>query len=151
MANETFYNRTKKDLAEAVYDWSTVADARIRLLLLDVVPAGVFDPDVDDVAELLAVATASECSGTGYVRKDVPAAGRSVTLDDGFDRIQLEAADIVWSGADFTDVVGWLMYYDSTGTDADATNWPIAYGGSAAEPNGAALTLSFPNGVARHA
>lgn len=149
MANEVFYNGAKADLATATYDWATIADNRIRLLLLNVTDATAQNPDTDDIAALLA-GSAAECSGTGYTRKDLPAAGRSVTEDDTNDRAQLEAADITWTGADFNAVVAYVIYYDSTGTDADATNWPIAYGEQSAAPNGGDLTLSFPNGVARH-
>lgn len=149
MANELFYNGAKADLAQAVFDWATVADARIRCLLLATTAAEATNPDTDTITALLA-GSAVECSGTGYTRKDLPAAGRSVTEDDANDRAQLEAADITWTAADFTDVVAYVIYYDSTGTDADATNWPIAYGEQSAQPNGGDLTLSFPNGVARH-
>ena len=149
MANEIFYNGAKFDLATALFDWATVADARIRVMLLTVTGAVAQNPDTDDIAALLAGAE-TECSGTGYSRKDLPAAGRSVTEDDTNDRVQLEAADVVYSGADFNDVVAYVVYYDSVGTDTDATNFPIAYGEQAAEPNGGDLTLAFPNGVARH-
>ena len=149
MANEIFFNGAKADLVQAIYDWATVADARIKLLLLSVTGAEASSPGTDTVAAILA-GLATECSGASYARKNLPAAGRSVTEDDGNNRIQLEAADIVWTAADFQDVVAYVVYYDSTGTDADATNWPIAYGEQAAQPNGGDLTLSFPNGVARH-
>lgn len=147
MANEVFFTQGRYELASAGFDWETVADARIRVLLLTVA-TGAGNPDHDTVTA--AIASATECSGTGYVRKDVPASGRSITVDDTNNRIQLEADDITWTGADFTDVAAWLMYYDSTGTDSDATNIPIAYGELVAEPNGGPLTLGFPNGVARH-
>ncbi len=149
MANETFFNGAKFDLATAVFDWATVADARIRLLLLTTSAAEVINPDTDTITALLAGA-AVECSGTGYTRKDLLASGRSVTEDDTNDRVQLEAADITWTGADFTDVAAYVVYYDSTGGDGDGTNWPVASGEQVAEPNGGDLTISFPNGVARH-
>lgn len=77
-----------------------------------------FDPDHDTVDNV----DANELSGTGYVRKTL--ASKTVTVDDTLDEVRYDAADVVWTGANFGTVAGAIVYkFVTNDTDSVPLVW----------------------------
>jgi hypothetical protein len=84
--------------------------------------------DYDTITALLAGAS-DECDFTDYVRKTL--ASITVTVDDTNDRVDIDCADITWTGAGgaSNNTIGKLVtfYVPDTGTESDTTNIPLTY------------------------
>jgi hypothetical protein len=133
---QVFYNRFKQRVLTAQIDLDS---ANIRCLILEATAAGAFDPDLHTVANLLAVGSVVEATGTGAVRKT---ATLDVTHDDVNNRADISlTADIVWTGANWGDAVAVVFYDEGGGTDG--TRQLIAYydTGLPITTNGGSLTI----------
>ncbi|MFL6145574.1 MAG: hypothetical protein ACJ72N_27400 [Labedaea sp.] len=94
--------------------------------------------DYDTVSALLAAAT-NEQSTMG--RKTL--ASVSVTVDDTNDRVNLDCADITWSGATGNAISDILICYDpDTGTGTDADLVPLSWHDFSATPDGSDITAT---------
>lgn len=149
MANETVYNRFKFRSASGLTDWDS---GDPRMLLLESTAAGAYDPDLNSVADLLAVGSVAEMIATNYAR--VALTGESVTEDDTNNRANLDANDVVFTnlgvpaGTDGSAVAA-VVYDEGGGTDA--TRWLISYhdAGFPVVTNGQPLTVATPSDVLR--
>jgi len=110
-------------------------------------------PDVlnnhDTVAALIA-GTNTECGFTNYVRKDVVAAGITLTVDDTANTMTLAfATAITWTSAtdDDADPVKLVVAYDPTGSSADAALIPLCHHDWAPTLNGNDLVMTAGNFV----
>lgn len=119
---ETTYNRAKDDMAEAY-----IAGRTFKMLLLKTTAAGAFNPDIDTVTALLAVATVAECDFTNYSRKTL--ASLTATEDDTNNRANVDAANVTWTAAggasNNTPVAA--VIYDATTDTNDGTRILVAY------------------------
>lgn len=136
-------NRHKKDELAA---W-LAAHSTVKVLLLKVAPAGCFDPDLDTVAQLLAVSTAAECDFTNYARKTL--ASVTATEVDGSDWAALDAANVVWTsaGGATNNTPAAAAYYDEGG-GTDATRILVGVtstGFGSTTTNGGDLTYAIPD------
>lgn len=123
------YNKTKQG-GEA-FTWSS---STIKMLLVS--SSYTFNPDHDFVDDV----DANELSGTGYVRKTL--ASKTVTVDDTNDEVRYDAADPVYTGADFGTVAAGIVYVEVTN---DTDSIPLAYVEltSPAVTNGGDFTFQF--------
>lgn len=144
---EVVYNRFKYRSARAETDWD---GGDIRCLLLETTAAGASDPDLDSVADLLAVGSVAELVATSYARKALT--GEAVNLSDANNRAELDAAIPVWTalGAASGDAVVAAVIYDEGG-GTDASRWLISYhdSGFPVSLNGGDFELTTPNDVVR--
>ena len=118
---ETVYNLAKSGMADGSIDLDTNT---IRILLLKTTAAGAYDPDLNTVADVLAVGSVAECDFTNYVRKTMTV---TVSVDDTNNRANVDAADVTWSsagGASNNTPAAALVYKFVTD---DASSTPIAY------------------------
>lgn len=140
---DTVYNRGKYLLTTGGVVWGTT-DLRLLLLITDdnnALPAAAWDPDLNTVADLVAVTNVSEATGTGYVRKTL--SGMVVTEDDTNNRAVLDADDITWTGLSAGTVRAAVVYkYNAADASAELislhdTNFPkVTTGGD--------MTLAWP-------
>lgn len=86
-------------------------DDTINVLLVD--DTYTADKAHDFVSDVVA----DELSGTGYTRKTL--AGKSVTLDNGNNRVTFDATDPVWTGLD-AGVIGGAVIFKQVTNDADS-------------------------------
>lgn len=86
-------------------------DDTINVLLVD--NTYTADKTHDFVSDVVA----DELSGTGYTRKTL--AGKSVTLDNGNNRVTFDATDPVWTGLD-AGVIGGAVIFKQVTNDADS-------------------------------
>lgn len=105
--------------------WDDAAGTAIKMGLVKVQPtAADTQAEVDDlntVNDLLVTAGATECDFTNYVRKDLSRS--AVAEDDTNNRVNLDAADVVWTsagGATNNTILG-AFYYDATTDTNDTT------------------------------
>ncbi len=118
---ETVYNLAKSGMADGSIDLDTNT---IRILLLKTTAAGAYDPDLNTVADVLAVGSVAECDFTNYARKTMTV---TVSVDDTNNRANIDATDVTWSsagGASNNTPVAALIYKFVTN---DAGSTPIAY------------------------
>ena len=123
---ETVYNRFKYRSAAGLSIWGGALDA--RCLLLETTVAGAFDPDLDSVADLLAVVGVAELVATNYARKAL--AGEAAAVDDANDRANLSMTAVTWTalgvaGGGDGSIVAVVVYDEGGG--ADASRWLISY------------------------
>ena len=118
---QTVYNIAKSRMASGDLDLNTDT---LGMLLLKTTAAGAFNPDVDDIAELLAVATVAECDFTNYVRKTFVG---TVTVDNTNDRANIDAANVTWTtaGGALNNTPVAAVIYEELGVDS--ADIPIAY------------------------
>lgn len=139
------YNRFKYRNAHGD---TIIGTADFRMLLLETTAAGAFDPDLDSVADLLAVGGVAELTATNYARGTL--AGEAVAVDDANDRANADFTDQVFAtlgvaaGTDGS-VVAAVVYDEGGG--ADATRWLVSYhdSGFPVVTNGQNLTVATPN------
>lgn len=108
------FNRGKKRLAES--GWNTGLDVRALVLAGTSVPAGAENPDLNTVAELLAVSGAVEASAAGYAR--VALTGETVLENDTTDTADLDAADLSWASIATGDTLRAVVFYVEGANDA---------------------------------
>lgn len=146
---DVVYNIAKARMASGSLDWDTTD---IRCLLIGTnanTPAQMYNPDLDTVQALLALAGIAELATTGYSRRTVGT--RTVTEDDANDRANLDAGSITWTaigtGAEAARAL--VIFEEGGGTDATRnlisfhdTNFPKTL-------NGGDLTVNTPNDVIR--
>lgn len=144
---EKVYNRFKFRSASGATVWGT---ADTRVLLLETTAAGAFDPDLNTVADLLAVGGVLELVAPNYARKVMT--GEAVVEDDVNDRANLGGTIPVWTslGAATGDVVVAVVVYDEGG-GTDATRQLCSYhdSGFPISLNGGDFTVSTTNDVMR--
>ena len=149
------YNRFKFRSAHGDTQWGSTAPspADVRILLLETTAAGAFNPDLDTVADLLAVGSVAEFVGTNYARGTVVETDPTGP-DDTNDRVNLDITDQVFTSlgvAAGTDgsVVAAVFYHEVAA--ADASRHLISYhdSGFPVVTNGQNLTVAAPNDVLR--
>jgi hypothetical protein len=116
-------NRGKLLLMQGI--WDDAGATAIRMGLVKVQPAGAdTQAEVDDlntVNDLLVTAGATECDFTNYARKNLSRS--NAAEDDTNNRVNLDAADVVWTaagGAANNTILG-AFYYDATTDTNDTT------------------------------
>lgn len=87
------FNRGKKRLAES--GWNATLDVRALVIAGSSVPAGAENPDLNTVAELLAVSGTVEAAATGYARTALT--GEAVLENDTTDTADLDCADLAYT------------------------------------------------------
>lgn len=124
------------------------------MLLLETTAAGAYDPDLDDVAALLAVGGVAELTATNYARATLAGETLSGGPDDANNRVNLDCNDVVFTSlgvAGGTDgsVVAAVIYDEGGGTDG--TRYLISYhdSGFPVVTNGQNFTVATPNDVMR--
>ncbi len=100
------YNRGVQIVASGEAD---LEGDTIKVMLL----ANTYTPDKAD--NVLADVSAHEISGSGYTAGGATLANKSVTEDDGNDRVAFDADDVVWSNATIT--ARYAVVYDDTLAD----------------------------------
>jgi hypothetical protein len=146
VANETTYTNGRNRFVAGDTAWDT---STIGVLALETTAAGAYNPDLDTVTDLLAVGSVAEAVGTGYVRKTLGT--KTVTNDDTNNWVVLDAADVVWTAANWGDVRAVVVYDEGGGTDS--TRWLLGYydeGLTSAVTNGGDFTYAWSaNGIIR--
>lgn len=142
---DTVYNRFK---FRTVTGDSDIGATDYRALLLETTAAGAFNPDLDDVAALLAVGSVAEFVGTNYARATLD--GEAASVDDTNDRANIDFTAEVWTSlgvAAGTDgsVVAFVAYEEGGGTDATRNLVSYHDSGFPVVTNGQNLTIDTPN------
>lgn len=144
---DTVYNRWKY---RNVTGATIVGTADFRMLLLETTAAGAFDPDVDDVAALLAVGGVAELTATNYARGTMAGETAGAGPDDANNRVNVDFTAQVFAtlgvpaGTDGS-VVAAVIYDEGGGTDG--TRYLVSYhdSGFPIVTNGQNLTVDTPN------
>ena len=145
---ERVYNRFKFRSATGLDDWDAPIDS--RTLLLETTAAGAFDPDLNTVADLLAVGGVAELVATGYARKTNT--GEAASEDDTNDRANLTATIPTWTAlgaASGDNVVAAVIYNEGGGTDATRTLISYHDTNLVVALNGGDFTINTPADVLR--
>jgi hypothetical protein len=104
-------NRGKARIAAGAW---TSATMKVLILegatLSSSLPGGALDPDLDTVADLLAVSTVAEMSGTNYSRQTIGSC--TITQDDTNNRAGLDGDDVLWAELDAGIVLAFAIYED---------------------------------------
>lgn len=79
-----------------------------QALLLTVAPAGCLSPDLNTVADVLAVATAAEANHASYARQTLGTV--TITQDNTNDRVNFDALDIDFGALDQTTVAAVVIF-----------------------------------------
>jgi len=105
--------------------WDSLGSTLVRVGLVASQPTGVDTAtevaDLNTVADLLVTAGATECTFTNYTRQNL--SRTNAAEDDANDRINIDAADVVWSnagGAANDTIYGAFIYSAETDT-SDST------------------------------
>lgn len=141
-----YYNRGKQRVAND--GWAGL-DVRALVLAGTTVPAGAESPDIDTVADLLAVVDADEAAEvgglSGYERKTL--ASKAVIEDDGTDEAQLDAADLSYNETESGTWRAVVLYVEGA-SDADRDLISLHTLSSPLTTNGGPVTLTVPtNGL----
>jgi len=114
------FNAAKGAFADGTLDWD---DDDIRVLLLS--DDADIDTDLTTVAAVLAETNNTEVTTTGYSRKVI--ANRTVTVNSGDDRAELDGDDVEWLaiGDNTETAVAALVYQHDAG--GDSASLPVAY------------------------
>lgn len=145
--SDIVYNRFKY---RSVTGATVVGTADFRMLLLETTAAGAFDPDLDSVADLLAVGSVAELTATNYARAALAGESAGAGPDDTNNRVNVDFTDQVFTSlgvAAGTDgsVVAAVIYDEGGGTDA--SRWLVSYhdSGFPVVTNGQNFTVATPN------
>lgn len=133
-------NRFKFRLASGLHDWDTTAKLVVVMETRSTAAGADVDPDLNTLADLLAVAGVTEATGTGAARKAL--ATPTVTEDDANNRAILDAADPTWAGANWGDARLVVVCEDGA-TDADKHLVSFHDGGLPVTMNGADWTYAW--------
>jgi hypothetical protein len=143
---DTIYNRWKY---RNVTGTDIVGSADFRMLLLETTAAGAFNPDLDTVADLLAVGSVAEMIATNYARQALTGETAGAGPDDTNDRVNIDFTDLVFASlgiAAGTDgsVVAAVTYVEGA---SDAARFLVSYhdSGFPVVTNGQSLTVATPN------
>lgn len=141
-------NQVKTDFVSGALNWVS-DDIRVGLLVgASAIPAGCLDPDLNDVAGLLAVSGAAECTATNYTRKTT--SSRTATKDTVNDRAALDFANLTWTslGGAVNNTVQAMFVYKEGASDA-ARRLISVHELTATPTNGGDFTVNTPNDVIR--
>lgn len=146
--SDTVYNRGKYLLATGGVVWGTT-DMRALLLITDddgALPSSAWNPDLNTVADLVAVSNLSEMSGTGYSR--ITLTGMTVTEDDTNDWAVLDADNLSWAGLD-AGTARAVVVFKHNASDASAELFSIHDTNFPKVTTGGDVTMQWPStGVA---
>lgn len=142
MSDQT-YNEGLTEMVDR--DWT---NDDIDVLLLDNADSPTFNAADVTVADVLARAGNTECSGTGYSRQDVPS--RTVSRNDTDNRAELDHGNVLYSGADFGEI-GAAIYYRLVTDDTDSPVWFYKDSGLPYQTNGSDFELSTSSSGLVHA
>jgi hypothetical protein len=137
------YNRGKYLVTTGGVIWGTT-DVRALLIVTSdngALPSAAWNPDLNTVADLLAVSNVDEASGTGYSRKIM--AGFVITEDDTNDWVVFDANDLVWAGLS-AGTVRAVITYKHNASDASAELISIHDTGFPQVSGGSDLTVKWP-------
>jgi len=146
MANITT-NQAKTNFVSGSLIWTT-DDIRVGLLSGASVPAGALNPDLNDVAGLLAVSGVVECAATNYARKTT--SSRTATKDVANDRANLTFANLTWAslGGAVNETIRALFVYKEGASDAARTLISV-HEMTPTPTNGGDFSVNTPNDVLR--
>ncbi len=135
------------ELAQRVFD-NDPATALLAVHLWEGVD--VTDAVMRDYATVSALeaGTLIEASFTNYAKKDITDSGEglAIAVDQGNDRLEVDANDIVWTAAGNggnDTLVRMSICYDGPGTDVDATMPPLTFYDFDVLTDGSDLTAQF--------
>lgn len=124
-------------------DLNDPTNAALIILVVSSTDTDALVKDVDDVAELLALALTAEVTNTNYARKTLVDTDLvAFAPDDTNDRVDLDIADQTFSaiaaGDNWTDLV--IAYDNDTGAGTDANIVPLAWYDFVITPDGSDIT-----------
>lgn len=144
--SDIVYNRFKYRSVTGV---DVVGSSDFRMLLLETTAAGAFDPDLDTVADLLAVGSVAELTATNYARAALAGETAGAGPDDANNRVNIDFTDQVFTSlgvAAGTDgsVVAAVIYVEGA---SDAARFLVSYhdSGFPVVTNGQNFTVATPN------
>lgn len=144
--SDIVYNRFK---FRSVTGVDVVGSSDFRMLLLETTAAGAFDPDLDTVADLLAVGSVAELTATNYSRATLSGESAGGGPDDTNNRVNIDFTDQVFTSlgvAAGTDgsVVAAVIYVEGA---SDAARFLVSYhdSGFPVVTNGQNFTVATPN------
>lgn len=139
------FNIAKGRVHQLVKNVDDGSPANSRLIVVPIETTGIEADatlrDYDTLSALLA-GTSNEQSTMG--RKTVTAADITITVDDTNDRVDIDIADITWTGATGNAISAIVICYDpdnTTGTDADLI--PLTKHDAVATPDGTDLVIQI--------
>lgn len=121
-------NKGKLLLLQGAWDDDTSALIRMGLMKVQGAAAdtAVEVADLNTVTDLIVTSGCTECDFTNYARKNL--SRTNAAEDDANDRVNLDAADVVWTaagGASNNTIVG-AFFYDATTDTNDTTRLLIS-------------------------
>lgn len=149
MANGIF-NIARMRAGYYFHDSLGLSGANSRLVIVVLMVAETDDTlnNYDDLGALLGAAGNTEANSTNYARKEIAAAGVTITINDTTNQAQVEVdSDQTWSSVSQAASESWvklLVCYDNdnaAGTDANIV--PITYHDFSVTPSGGNITADF--------
>lgn len=100
-----------------------------------------------DTLQALLAGTSNEQTTMG--RKDVVAAGLTITIDDTNDLVKVDMADQTWTGATGSAISGLVLAYSPGAASADSLIVPLTFHDFVVSPDGSDVTANVDsaNGV----
>lgn len=138
----TTFNRFKFRTASGLHDWDATAKTVVVLEVRSTTAGADTNPDLNTLADLLAVAGVAEAAGTGAARKAL--ATPTVVQDDVNNRAVLDAADPTWTAANWGDARAIVVCETADGVNANMHLVSIHDGGLPITTNGGDFTYQWP-------
>ena len=138
----TTFNRFKFRSTSGAHDWDLTAKTVLVLEVRSTTAGADANPDLNTLADLLAVAGVAEAAGTGYARKTLGTL--VVTQDDVNNRVVLDAADPSWTAANWGDARAIVVCESADGVAANMHLVSIHDGGLPIVTNGGDFTYQWP-------
>jgi hypothetical protein len=148
MANFVF-NIAKGKAGQYFQNVEDNSPAGCAIVVVPIEASGVeADATLIDYDTLAAILAATNNEQTTMGRKDVVAAGLTITVDDTNNLLKVEMADQTWTAATGNAISDLCLCYDPTGSSADSALIPLTWHDFSATPNGGDITADVgANGV----
>jgi hypothetical protein len=119
-----------------------VAGGTVKMLLIETVAAGAFDPDVATITALLAIGGVAELTAAGYARQSVGTV--TYTQDNANDRVNIDCPQVDFgalsTGGGGDVVVAVVFYLDGAN---DGARFPLSYHGISTQAlNGGTFSIA---------
>ncbi|MDX2006572.1 MAG: hypothetical protein SFU83_14965 [Meiothermus sp.] len=111
---QVIYNRYKARQSQVFWAGAS-APSGFTALLLEATVSGAWDPDLNTVADLLAVSGVTEMSGGSYARQSL--ASLTATEDDTNDRVNIDAANLTFGAVSGKSALA-LVIFENGASDA---------------------------------
>lgn len=148
MANIVF-NIAKGKVAQYFQNVEDNSPAGCEIVVVPIETSGIeSDATLKDYDNLSAILASTNNEQSTMGRKDIVAAGITLTVDDTNDLFKAEISDQTWTAATGNAVSALILCYDPTGSSADTALIPLTKHDFVVTPNGGDIVADIgANGV----